>query len=83
MSETSQGSAHKRGLLRGEAAEYVSEHWFPCSPKHLAKLAVVGGGPPFRKASRLPLYNVDDLDGWAAAKIGPRVHSTSELREVA
>lgn len=69
-----------RDLLRSEAAAYVSENWFPCSAKTLAKVAVVGGGPAFRKAGRRPLYSSADLDNWAAAKIGPRTRSTSELR---
>lgn len=75
-------ATEKRKLLRVEAASYISEHWFPCKPKTLAKLAVVGGGPAFSKAGRTTLYAISDLDDWGKSKIGPRVHSTSELREV-
>ena len=70
-----------RPLRRSEAADHISAKHFPCSPKTLAKLAVVGGSPPFRKVGRIPLYAVSDLDEWAMAKIGPRVSSTSELRQ--
>src|SRR5262245_47635691 len=67
-------------LRREPAAQYVRETWgIRCSPKYLAKLAVVGGGPAFRKAGRDPLYEPPDLDDWARSKIGPRVSSTSEL----
>ena len=51
-------SAHGRGdryLRRTDAAAYVTDRYaFPCSRQWLAKLAVVGGGPVFRKAGRYP-----------------------------
>lgn len=70
-----------RLLRRSEAAHHISEKHFPCSPRTLAKLAVIGGSPPFRKAGRIPLYAVSDLDEWARGKLGPRVSSTAELRQ--
>ena len=48
--------------------------------KTLAKLAVVGGGPAYRKAGKFPLYEPDDLDEWALAKLSAKVRSSSELR---
>jgi hypothetical protein len=67
---------------RSTAAAYVTDSYgIPCSPKTLAKLAVVGGGPAFRKAGRIPLYAQADLDEWAQAKLSRRVRSTSELTE--
>jgi hypothetical protein len=70
-----------RLLRRKEAAQYVTENYFPCSPKTLAKLACVSSrGPPFRLAGRIPLYPVSCLDEWAQSKIGPLVRSTSEIR---
>ena len=56
--------------LRGvEAAKYIVETYnFSCSPKTLAKLRCVGGGPPFRLAGRFPLYPVSELDAWAQSK---------------
>src|SRR5215475_8873330 len=69
-----------RLLRRLRAAEYITDTYgIPCSPKTLAKLACVGGGPPFRLAGRFPLYPVSGLDEWARSKIGPLVRSTSEL----
>jgi hypothetical protein len=70
----------KRPLRRTEAADYIREqHGLPCSPRTLAKLACIGGGPAFRKGGRFPLYNMADLDEWASSKFGPLVRSTSEL----
>jgi hypothetical protein len=84
MQEISPTGAAKpeRLLQRTEAAAYIRETYgVPCSPKTLAKLACVSSdGPPFRKASRTPLYSRTDLDAWAQARIGPRVRSTSELK---
>jgi hypothetical protein len=69
-----------RLLRRSEAANYVQERWgYPLSPKTLAKLAVVGGGPKFRKASRFPLYEVVWLDEWVRSKLSLPVSSTSDL----
>ena len=69
-----------RLLRRAEAAQYVHDKWgYPCSPKTLAKYAVIGGGPPFRKAGRYPLYHPDDLDVWVDGKLSDLVTSTSAL----
>jgi hypothetical protein len=70
-----------RPLRRAEAAAYVTSRFFPCSPKTLAKLCVVGGGPQYRKAGRVPLYETADLDLWVQTKLSPKVSSSSELRE--
>jgi hypothetical protein len=67
-------------LNREEAASYVRTNFgFPCSRQWLAKLAVVGGGPVFRKAGRTPIYAPDDLDTWALARIGAPQRSTSDV----
>jgi hypothetical protein len=68
-------------VRRTEAAAHVQQtHGFPCSPKTLAKYAVVGGGPVFRKAGNVPLYELRDLDAWAESRLSKPVRSTSELR---
>lgn len=46
------------------------------SPRTLANLRVVGGGPCFRKLGRRVLYRPQDLDGWADQKAR---RSTSEV----
>ena len=73
-------SAVPRLLRRGDAANYVyMTYGFPCSRQWLAKLAVIGGGPVYRKAGRYPIYLTTDLDTWANSRIGVRRHSTSVL----
>jgi hypothetical protein len=68
-----------RLLRRCEAANHVTKKWgIPLSPQTLAKLAVVGGGPLYRKAGRFPLYDAADLDAWALSKLGPKQRSTSD-----
>jgi len=67
---------------RSDAATYVrTTYGFPCSRQWLAKLAVIGGGPIYRKAGRYPIYSTADLDAWAASRIGARRHSTSVLAQ--
>ena len=69
---------------RTAAAKFIEDrHGIPCSPKTLAKLACIGGGPAFYKAGRIPLYADADLDAWAAGKLSRRVTSTSELAALA
>ena len=65
-------------MRRAEAARYVREsHGIPCSPATLAKYACRGGGPPFRKAGKFPVYSRDDLDAWASSRFSERMQSTS------
>jgi len=72
-----------RMLRRLEAAKHVTEtSGMPLSPKTLAKYAVVGGGPPFRKVGRIPLYDPTDLDAWVCSRLSRLVASTSELAEL-
>ena len=67
---------------RTAASAYLREKWgVDRATGTLAKLAVVGGGPPFRKAGRIPLYAPADLDAWASELLGEVVTTTSELRK--
>jgi hypothetical protein len=72
-------SRSKQYLRRSEAAAYIANRYgFPCSRQWLAKL---GGGPVFRKAGRYPIYQPEDLDRWAQARIGPAQRSTSDTTQ--
>ncbi len=72
----------RRFLRRDLAAKYVTENWgFNCSRQWLAKLAVVGGGPLYRKAGRVPLYALADLDAWAQSRMGALRLSSGVLAE--
>lgn len=74
---------NRRPLRRDEAAEYLFErHGIRRSVGTLAKLAVIGGSPVFRKCGRVPLYLPDDLDAWAESLMSPRVRNTTELRKL-
>jgi hypothetical protein len=67
-------------LRRKGASDYLEKHWgLKRTARYLAKLAVVGGGPAFRKANRDALYTTEDLDEWALSLIGPRIRSTAEV----
>lgn len=68
-----------RPLRRVEASQYLKAVWgIDRAPTTLAKLAVVGGGPRFRKAARIPLYPPEFLDEWAKALLSPPMTSTSD-----
>jgi len=81
MQHDVKSATHGRHFLRrSDAATYITERYgFPCPRQWLAKLAVIGGGPVFRKAGRYPVYEPGELDRWAGARIGPRQRSTSEV----
>lgn len=71
----------KPRLRRSEASAYLLQrHGVTLSPSTLAKLAVIGGGPAFRKDGRLPVYDVAELDRFAVARLGQPLASTSEGR---
>jgi hypothetical protein len=46
-----------RYLSRAETAEFLTERGYKTAPATLAKLAVIGGGPPFISWGRKPLYD--------------------------
>ena len=65
---------------RRAAAQYLKNRGIPCSENTQAKLAVVGGGPAYRRFGRIPLYTEADLDAYAEAKLGKLVRSTGVHR---
>ena len=70
----------RRLLRRAEAAKYLEDDLgYPMKERTLAKLAVVGGGPNFRKAPRFALYEPVELEEWVNRKLSRPVSSTSEL----
>lgn len=73
------GSAPQRYYRRKGAAEYLLKKYGFGASATLAKLAVTGGGPEYRKAGRMPLYAEDSLDAWALSKIGAPRRSTSTV----
>ena len=65
-----------RYLTNDEAADFLR-----LSPRTLEKQRVIGGGPRFRKFGRRPIYSVEDLDSWVAARMTESVVSTCELAD--
>ena len=71
-------------MRRKQASEYLfEEHGVSLSPATLAKLAVVGGGPSFRKDGPFPLYERSDLATFATVRLGPLRTSTSDQLQAA
>jgi len=69
-----------RRLRRAEASKYLKAEWgISRTPNTLAKLAVIGGGPPMEYDGKLPLYTPNGLDAWARDRLSAPVTSTSEL----
>lgn len=66
-------------LTRADAASYLrSRHGISRTAGTLAKLAVIGGGPSFRKVgARRVLYDVAELDRWADSIVSAPMASTS------
>lgn len=65
---------------RKEASIYLRDkHGIERAPTTLAKLAVLGGGPRFQLAGRVPLYPEDELDTWAISKLSPLKSRTSDV----
>jgi len=64
-------------LTRSEAAEYLQGRGLKVASATLAKLAVNGGGPPFRKFMSRAVYEPDDLDVWAKTKLSVKQRSTA------
>ena len=69
----------KPRLRRSEASRYLElAHGVKVAPATLAKLATVGGGPPYHKFGRWPLYPVPELDRYACERLGALVRSSSD-----
>jgi hypothetical protein len=68
-----------RRLRRSEASAYMlAQHGVSRTPATLAKLACIGGGPIYRLAGRIPLYEPADLDRWVDSIMSSPRRSTSD-----
>jgi hypothetical protein len=64
---------------RTEASRYLKERYgLSVAPATLAKLACIGGSPPFYRAGRIPIYPRNGLDDWAVNRLGPLLTTTSD-----
>jgi hypothetical protein len=69
-----------RFLRRKDAAQYLKTKYGHGSPRTLAKLACLGGGPEMVYVGRHPLYTEQALDAWALSKMSVPVRTTSAPR---
>jgi hypothetical protein len=70
-------------LRRNDASEYLFEiHGIIVAPNTLAKKAVEGGGPRFRRYGRIPYYDTQELDRYALETLGRLRSSTSDSGQV-
>jgi len=66
-------------MSRQITSEYfLAVYGIRLSPATLAKKAVTGGGPPFQKDGRFPIYNRKSNDAYALERLGPLRTSTSD-----
>jgi hypothetical protein len=70
-----------RFLRRAAAGQYLKSRYGFGAARMLAKLAVVGNGPPFHKAGAVVLYQPQAPDTWAMGKIGEARASTLDSGE--
>jgi hypothetical protein len=71
----------ERFLRRRQAADYLQSKYGCGAMATLAKGAVTGDTPCYRKAGKMVLYTKASLDEWALKKIGPPQRSTSDKLE--
>jgi hypothetical protein len=72
-----------RFLRRKDASAYLRKTYgLERAPSTLAKLAVIGGGPVFRRINRIPLYSISDLDDWVTSKLSGPMRSTSDSKRM-
>src|SRR5262249_59760860 len=69
---------NERRLGRKDAAQFLTERGYKTAAATLAKLACIGGGPPFESFGRRPLYREADLLAWAQARTTGQRRSTSD-----
>jgi hypothetical protein len=73
--------SEERFLRRRQAADYLQSKYGFGAMAILAKGAVTGDTPCYRKAGKMVLYTKTSLDEWALKKIGPPQRSTSDRLE--
>jgi hypothetical protein len=69
---------NERRLGRKDAAQFLTDQGYKTAHATLAKLACIGGGPPFASYGRRPLYLEADLLGWAQGRTTGLRRSTSD-----
>jgi hypothetical protein len=66
-------------LKRGPLSDALTVVGYEISAATLSTMATRGGGPPFRRFGRKPLYRWGDALAWAESRMTAPMCSTSEL----
>jgi hypothetical protein len=65
-------------LTRVAVADALKQAGYPIAAKTLATMATRGGGPPYRKWSKIALYTWGEALKWAQARLsGPRPNTSA------
>ena len=67
-------------LRRCEAADALTQAGYPITSGTLANLACQGGGPPFSKWGKIPIYIWGITLAWAKARATPMLANTAAHR---
>jgi hypothetical protein len=79
MDNNIEATTNPRYFRRREASAYLREKWaMRCAEQTLARYAVEGCGPPFRRFGRDIVYEKSALDAWARSRLSGPIRSTSE-----
>lgn len=71
----------QRRLRRWEASEHIRNAWgMSYKANTLAKLASIGGGPPYQLFGRWPVYLEAELDKWVEDRLSDLKSSTSDKK---
>lgn len=62
---------------RASVSAFLRDQGLPVSKKTLDRMAVNGGGPPFRYFGRKPLYRLSEALAWAESRMTSSVANTS------
>lgn len=66
-------------LTRDEVEKYLKQKWGIKRKKQtLAKLAVVGGGPEYRRFGRRVVYEPEAIDAWVERLLSAPIANTSQ-----
>ncbi len=65
---------------RQEAGALLTQVGLPIAAATLAKLACVGGGPPYQVWNNRASYSVAELMAWAESRLGPPLSNTAQRK---
>lgn len=73
----------ERYLTRDEVSDHCKRRGLPIEKQTLAKYAVTGGGPAYRKFGPRVVYDPADVEDWIKQRLTAACKSTSEMQAIA